>query len=100
MLKHIYRCRHDRYRTFLKGTWKDHPAPANGLTYDLGSHLIDQSLVLFGRPTKLTAMIENVRGIGSKDVDDNVRVLAFFGGEPSYVVGETILAVSADPVSS
>ncbi|KAI0921381.1 hypothetical protein AcV7_008336 [Taiwanofungus camphoratus] len=73
-----FESRHDRYRTFLKGTWKDHPAPANGLTYDLGSHLIDQSLVLFGRPTKLTAMIENVRGIGSKDVDDNFSIFLHY----------------------
>ncbi|TFK43385.1 hypothetical protein BDQ12DRAFT_674892 [Crucibulum laeve] len=61
---------YDRYRKNLKGTWKDIPAPANGLTYDLGSHLIDQALVLFGRPDKVTAFIQNSRGIGHPDVDD------------------------------
>ena len=64
--------RFDRYRTALKGTWKDEPLPAAGQVYDLGSHLIDQALVLFGRPESLTAFSQNVRGIGHPDVDDSV----------------------------
>ena len=67
--------RFDRFRLALKGTWKDLPLEANGLVYDLAAHTIDQVLVLFGRPTKITAMIENIRGIGSKDVDDCVSPL-------------------------
>lgn len=63
----------DRFRSALKGTWKDLPLPANGLTYDLAAHLIDQVLVLFGRPVRVTAFIENLRGIGSPEVDDNVN---------------------------
>lgn len=77
----------------LKGTWKDIPAPANGLTYDLGAHLIDQSLVLFGRPTKLTAFVENVRGIGSKDVDDNFTIFLQYPPQPSEGLQLTSLTV-------
>lgn len=62
----------DRYRTALKGTWKDGAGPASGQTYDLGSHLIDQALALFGRPKSITALIENTRNIGDPDVDDSV----------------------------
>ncbi|KAH9994084.1 NAD-binding protein [Russula compacta] len=62
----------DRYRAALKGTWKDEAGPASGQTYDLGSHLIDQALVLFGRPKSITAFIENARNIGDPDVDDSV----------------------------
>lgn len=62
----------DRYRTALKGTWKDEAGPASGQTYDLGPHLIDQALVLFGRPKSITAFIENTRNIGNLDVDDSV----------------------------
>ena len=65
--------RFDRYRTALKGTWKDEPSPAAGQIYDLGTHLIDQALVLFGRPQSLTAFKQNIRGIGHPDVDDSVR---------------------------
>ncbi|KAG6878111.1 hypothetical protein C0993_012115 [Termitomyces sp. T159_Od127] len=60
----------DRHRKALKGTWKDDPLPAAGQTYDLGSHLIDQALTLFGRPERITAFIQNIRGIGSPEVDD------------------------------
>ena len=64
----------DRYRAALKGTWKDEAGPACGQTYDLGSHLIDQTLVHFGRPKSITALIENARNIGDPDVDDSVRL--------------------------
>ncbi|KAI0291699.1 hypothetical protein BC826DRAFT_1021715 [Russula brevipes] len=65
----------DRHRAALKGTWKDEASPASGQTYDLGSHLIDQALVLFGRPKSITALIENVRNIGDPDVDDNFTII-------------------------
>jgi len=65
----------DRYRTALKGTWKDGAGPASGQTYDLGSHLIDQALVLFGRPKSITAFIENARNIGDPDVDDSFTII-------------------------
>ncbi|KXN86388.1 hypothetical protein AN958_10250 [Leucoagaricus sp. SymC.cos] len=60
----------DRYRTSLKGSWKDEVRPAAGITYDLGAHLIDQSLALFGRPDQVTGFIQNLRGLGSPEVDD------------------------------
>jgi predicted dehydrogenase len=65
--------RFDRYRTALKGTWKDKPLPGAGQTYDLGTHLNDQALVLFGCPESLTAFKQNTRGIGHPDVEDSVR---------------------------
>ena len=68
----VFAQRFDRFRLELKGTWKDLPLAANGLTYDLAAHTIDQVLILFGRPSKITAMIENIRGLGSKEVDDCV----------------------------
>jgi predicted dehydrogenase len=68
----------DRYRKGLKGTWKDEPRPAAGQTYDLGAHLIDQTLQLFGRPDKLTAFIQNVRGVGHPEVDDTFTILMHY----------------------
>ncbi|KAJ7276265.1 hypothetical protein B0H12DRAFT_1084424 [Mycena haematopus] len=60
----------DRFRRGLKNTWKDEPSPAVGHTYDLATHLVDQALVLFGRPDKITAFIQNSRGVGHPEVDD------------------------------
>ena len=66
---------YDDNRPTLKGTWKDEALPAAGLTFALGVHIIDQALVLFGRPRRLTAFIQNLRGIGNPDVDDSVSDL-------------------------
>ena len=68
---------YDRYRKALKGTWKDEPRAAAGLTYDLGAHLIDQALVLFGRPSRVTGFIKNLRGVGDPSVDDSVRTFIY-----------------------
>ncbi|MCJ8208214.1 Gfo/Idh/MocA family oxidoreductase [Mucilaginibacter sp. RS28] len=44
--------RYDRYRIAIgpKVFKEDNSYPANGLTYDLGPHLLDQTLALFGKP--------------------------------------------------
>ncbi|KZP24538.1 NAD(P)-binding protein [Athelia psychrophila] len=68
----------DRFRPALKGTWKDDPLPGAGATYDLGAHLLDQALQLFGRPDKLTALMQNTRGIGHPDVEDTFTVILHY----------------------
>jgi scyllo-inositol 2-dehydrogenase (NADP+) len=41
----------DRYKPNLNPKkWKEEILPANGILYDLGAHLIDQSIFLFGKP--------------------------------------------------
>ncbi|CAL1701488.1 unnamed protein product [Somion occarium] len=77
-----FESRFDRFRDALKGTWKDLPLPGAGQTYDLGAHLIDQALVLFGRPAKVTAHIENLRGLGNKEVDDRFTIFLHYPSLP------------------
>ncbi|MGC2197108.1 MAG: oxidoreductase [Terriglobales bacterium] len=46
-----YESRFDRFRPALKsGAWREQAIPGSGVLFDLGSHLIDQAVVLFGRP--------------------------------------------------
>ncbi|GJE84963.1 oxidoreductase [Phanerochaete sordida] len=78
-----FESRFDRFRTALKGTWKDEPRPANGLTYDLAAHTLDQALVLFGRPLSVTARVENIRGLGHPDVDDNFTITLRYPPRPA-----------------
>lgn len=40
----------DRYRPEVKARWRETDTPGGGIWYDLGPHLIDQALVLFGMP--------------------------------------------------
>ncbi len=51
-----YESRFDRYRNEPRpGAWREAPGPGSGVLYDLGSHLIDQALVLFGPPLEVWA---------------------------------------------
>jgi len=46
-----YEAHFDRFRPNLKtGAWRETDAPGGGILYDLGAHLIDQALQLFGLP--------------------------------------------------
>ena len=40
----------NRYRPEVRDRWREGDGPGAGIWYDLGPHLIDQALVLFGRP--------------------------------------------------
>jgi scyllo-inositol 2-dehydrogenase (NADP+) len=48
---HSYEAHFDRYRPDVRDRWREQNLPGSGLLYDLGSHLIDQALCLFGRPS-------------------------------------------------
>lgn len=57
-----------RYRNFIKpDTWKETGKSGGGLTYNLGSHLIDQAIQLFGMPEAVYADIDTIRTDGKVD---------------------------------
>lgn len=45
----------DRFRPVVQQRWREQPADGAGVLYDLGPHLIDQVLDLFGMPEAVTA---------------------------------------------
>jgi predicted dehydrogenase len=46
-----YEAHFNRYKTVLNPKkWKEVVAPGNGILYDLGSHILDQVILLFGKP--------------------------------------------------
>lgn len=54
-----FQANYDRYRNYVQAnTWKEDPALGTGLLYNLGSHLIDQALTLFGLPEKVWAELQ------------------------------------------
>jgi scyllo-inositol 2-dehydrogenase (NADP+) len=49
---------YDRFRPQLKpGAWRERSGPGTGIFFDIGPHLIDHALLLFGLPEALTADI-------------------------------------------
>jgi predicted dehydrogenase len=64
-----YESHFDRFRNFIKeGAWRESGEEGSGILYDLGSHLIDQTLVLFGKPKSVFADLRIQRPHG-KAVD-------------------------------
>lgn len=45
----------DRFRPLPRDRWRERPDAGGGLWYDLGPHLIDQALLLFGLPERVQA---------------------------------------------
>lgn len=72
---HEYEARYDRYRPEAKpNAWREESGPGNGIFYDLGSHLIDQALYLFGLPEYVTADIRLQRPHARADDYFDVRL--------------------------
>jgi scyllo-inositol 2-dehydrogenase (NADP+) len=82
-----FESRYERYRaTPRQGVWRELPAEeeAGGLLFDLGSHLIDQALQLFGQPTSVYAEIEKRRP-GALVDDDTFIALHFASGVRAHL---------------
>jgi scyllo-inositol 2-dehydrogenase (NADP+) len=63
-----YEAHYDRFRPVVRDRWREQAVPGSGTLYDLGSHLIDQALVLFGVPETVWADIRTQR-TGAKTDD-------------------------------
>jgi scyllo-inositol 2-dehydrogenase (NADP+) len=68
--------RYDRFRPAPKGGWKEEAGPGSGILWDLGPHLVDQALQLFGLPETVWADLE-VQRPGVEAVDYVHLVLGY-----------------------
>ncbi|MFJ5559659.1 Gfo/Idh/MocA family oxidoreductase [Streptomyces sp. NPDC093250] len=84
----VYRfeSRFERWRPQLKGGWRESgdPAEIGGLLYDLGSHVVDQALVLFGPVTSVYAE-SDIRREGARTDDDTFIALTHESGVRSHL---------------
>lgn len=53
----LFEANWDRFRPAVKQGWREKPEPGSGVLNDLGPHLIDQALQLFGTPDAIDADI-------------------------------------------
>ena len=91
-----FESRFERWRTMPKPGWRERAAPdeAGGILYDLGSHLIDQALVLFGPVAGVYAEIERRRP--QAEVDDDVFLaLRHESGVISHLYMSAVAALPA-----
>ena len=67
----------DRFRKKRKpNSWRENPGEGSGNFFDLGPHLIDQALVLFGPPQMVTADIRSQRDDAL--TDDNFELILHY----------------------
>lgn len=68
--------RFDRYRREISPkSFKETPLPASGLSYDLGPHLLDQVISLFGKPLKWNKTLGTFRPESLVDDYMNVHLI-------------------------
>lgn len=67
----------DRHRPDVRDRWRERDGPGAGLWYDLGPHLIDQAVQLFGRPRAIT--LDLARQREGAHVDDWFHAVLDYG---------------------
>ncbi len=73
----LFESHFDRFRPQLKdNAWRERDEPGSGVLFDLGPHLIDQAMVLFGEPEAITADLRIERD--GATVDDAFDVLLHY----------------------
>jgi scyllo-inositol 2-dehydrogenase (NADP+) len=72
-----FESRFDRFRPALRpNAWREAAVPGSGILFDLGPHLLDQAVQLFGLPEGLTADVRIQRTGGL--VDDSFLLLLYY----------------------
>ena len=85
----------DRFRPIQRAaTWKEAADPANGMLFDLGPHLVDQVLSLFGPPTAITASVRRDRD--KTDIEDAFDIVLHYPGLLAFCRA-TMLACDPSP---
>lgn len=106
----------DRFRPEIRDRWREDGSAGSGIWFDLGPHLVDQALALFGRPDAVSADFAALRDGGVSDDWAHVvlrypqmRVVlhasmtvaaAGAGGSPRFIVhgtGGTLIKRLLDP---
>jgi predicted dehydrogenase len=87
-----FRSEFSRHRPEVRDRWRERPGPGSGMWYDLGPHLIDQALVLFGPPETVHADLQ-VQRRGGSTVDWFQVVLGY--GRRRIILESSMLATDS-----
>lgn len=92
---HRFESTFERWGGEVRDRWQDSTTPAQGagITFDLGSHLVDQALSLFGPAQLETAELRAIREGGASD-DDAFLSLLHDNGVRSHITVSRVAAQS------
>jgi scyllo-inositol 2-dehydrogenase (NADP+) len=87
---------YDRFRPHLRpNAWREQRVPGAGILFDIGPHLIDHALFLFGRPQAVTADVRIEREGGL--TDDAFGILLHYPDGMRAELRSSILAAAPRP---
>jgi scyllo-inositol 2-dehydrogenase (NADP+) len=76
---HTYEAHFNRWKAELNPKkWKEVTADANGILYDLGSHILDQAILLFGKPNRFSG--EKFKQRPDTEIFDAFDLRLFYDG--------------------
>jgi predicted dehydrogenase len=85
----------DRFRPLPReATWKEASNAANGMLFDLGPHLVDQAVALFGAPQAITASVRRDRD--KTEIEDAFDIVLRYPGMLA-ICRATMLAAEPAP---
>jgi predicted dehydrogenase len=84
---------YDRYRPEPRERWGEQAIPGSGIWFDLGAHLVDQALQLFGPPEAIYADLELQRPFGK--AVDYFHVLLRYGRSRVILHGASLAAAES-----
>lgn len=91
--------RFDRYRNEIsQKLFKEQPMPGSGILYDLGAHIIDQAISLFGIPDDFTKCYSSNRQ--DSEVDDYAQVHLSYKNGLNVFITTNMLVAEAPPAYS
>jgi predicted dehydrogenase len=83
-----------RYRPEVRDRWRERAGPGSGVWYDLGPHLVDQALLLFGPPAIVAADLR-IQRRGGTAVDWFHVLLGY--GRSRVILSSSMLAAAPAP---
>jgi scyllo-inositol 2-dehydrogenase (NADP+) len=87
---------YDRFRpNFKPNAWREKAAPGAGILFDIGPHVIDHAMVLFGKPEAVTADVRIERQGGL--ADDAFDIMFHYPNSLRAVLSSNILAAVQRP---
>ena len=86
----LFEANWDRFRPEIKRGWREKPQPGGGVLSDLGPHMIDQALVLFGMPDAISADVLAQRE--GAEVDDYFDLTLHYGKRRVRLSCSTLIA--------
>jgi scyllo-inositol 2-dehydrogenase (NADP+) len=88
----LYAARWDRFRPQAPAAWRNEARAGAGLLWDLGPHLIDQAIELFGWPDTMHADIATQRP-GAR-ADDYFEIVLYYGAMRAILSASSLVAAT------